>query len=130
MKTHLTSTQAELDRMKAELDAAVKHDAELIDKYCVPRLGSGLTFASLEALFHDIKKAREEAEDTFKSREDDPVVDAYFKYQEPHHRVPPPLEVWRAAWLAAEAHFQEKHKYQLVCCPKCDHEFEYEPDLT
>jgi len=33
MKTHLTSTQAELDQMKAELEAAVKRDAEQVGTY-------------------------------------------------------------------------------------------------
>jgi hypothetical protein len=119
MKTHLTSTQAELDQMKAELEAAVKRDMEVL-----------AWSATAELLTREMSlKIEGQVRDSFFIPKD-VMHDAYFKYHEPVSKTPGAMDVWRAAWLAAEASFQEKHKYQLVCCPRCDHEFEYEPDLT
>lgn len=139
MKTHLTSTQAELDQMKAELEAAVKRDqevlgwafeymadnqvskvlavgAEMPEALCAKETG---TYGPLSIEGYKFKPQR------------DPNTEAWQAFSRAHDYLTPcPKVVWEAAWLAAEASFQEKHKYQLVCCPKCDHEFEYEPDLT
>ena len=134
MKTYLTSTQAELDQ-----DAAVKRDAELLGwafEYMtdnqvskVLAVGAGMQEALSPKQAGTYGPLSIEGY-KFKTSHGDPNTEAWQKFSRDHDYLTPcPKVVWEAAWLAAEASFQEKHKYQHVCCPNCDHEFEYEPDL-